>query len=192
MHVFHYSYEVDDNLLMEAFKKFGDVLGVSHQQYPDHNKICTGICLLHIVRSLSIPHNVWYRGMPPECDICRQGHVAKNYPLCGKCQCCQPGHVSHNCTNLPSAWDSSVPGSDQSATAGPTPAEAAASAFGSSSASYQCRTTALRGCAPRCSYKPTCPDHCSRFWSGLAGQSVETPSSSHRMPASVKSVLSRP
>ena len=36
-HVFQYPFEADDNLLMRNFKKFKDVLGLSHQHYPDHN-----------------------------------------------------------------------------------------------------------------------------------------------------------
>lgn len=125
---------------MKVFKKFGDVLGLAHQHYPDHNEICTGVRLLRIVRSSPIPHNVevgswavkvWYRGMSPECDICGQGHVAKDCPLRGKCRRCrQPGHVSRNCTNLPSAWDS--PDANHLANADPTPAEVAASASGPS------------------------------------------------------------
>ena len=140
VHVFHYPYEADDDLLMKVFKKFGDVLGLTHQHYPDHNDICTGVRLLHILRSSPIPRNVdvggwavkvWYRGMPPECDICGQGHVGKDCPLRGKCRRCrQPGHVSRNCTNLPSAWDS--PDADNLVNADPTPAEAAASASGPS------------------------------------------------------------
>ena len=57
VHVFQYPFEVDDQLLIRHFKKYGDVLGLTHQHYPDRNEICTGVRLLRIVRSAPIPCN---------------------------------------------------------------------------------------------------------------------------------------
>ena len=97
--------------------------------------------MLLIVRSSPMPRDVdvggwavkvWYKGMSPECDICGQGHVAKDCPFRGKCrQCRQPGHISRNCKNVPSVWDPSEPAVFTLASSDPSPAEAAASASGS-------------------------------------------------------------
>ena len=106
--VFHFPYEEDVEILKNAMKCFGTVVGVRYQSYPSVD-VHTGTRLVRMIRNGPIPRfldvggylcKVWYRGQPIVCDICGGGHVSRNCPLKGKCRTCnQEGHYARNCPN---------------------------------------------------------------------------------------------
>ena len=107
MLVFHFPYEEDVEILKDAIKRFGMVVGVRYQSYPSVD-VHTGTRLVRMIRNGPIPRfldvggylcKVWYCGQPIVCDICGGGHVSHNCPL--KCRVCN--HEGHYARNCPSA-----------------------------------------------------------------------------------------
>ena len=104
--VFHFPYEEDVEILKDAMKRFGMVVGVRYQSYPSVD-VHNGTRLVHMIRNGPIPRfldvggylcKVWYRGQPIVYDICGGRHVSHNCPLKGKCRVCnQEGHYARNC-----------------------------------------------------------------------------------------------
>ena len=79
--VFHFPYEEDVEILKDAMKRFGTVVGVRYQSYPGVD-VHTGTRIVRMIRNGPIPRfldvggylcKVWYRGQPIECDICGGG-----------------------------------------------------------------------------------------------------------------------
>ena len=88
--VFHFPYEEDVEILKDAMKRFGMVVGVRYQSYPSVD-VHNGTRLVRMIRNGPIPRfldvggylcKVWYRGQPIVYDICGGGHVshARNCP----------------------------------------------------------------------------------------------------------------
>ena len=79
--VFHFPYEEDVEILKDAMKRFGMVVGVRYQSYPSVD-VHNGTRLLRMIRNGPIPRfldvggylcKVWYRGQPIVYDICGGG-----------------------------------------------------------------------------------------------------------------------
>ena len=93
-------------ILKDAMKRFGMVVGVRYQSYPSVD-VHNGTRLVRMIRNGPIPRfldvggylcKVCYRGQPIVYDICGGGHVSHNCPLKGKCRICnQEGHYARNC-----------------------------------------------------------------------------------------------
>ena len=128
--VFHYPFEGGNKALMDFFGAYGEIEEVRLQGYPHLQGVSTGTRIVRMIRKLQIPRSmeikgfnckVWYKGIPLECDICSEGHVARDCPLKGK------GHVARNCPNDVHAWDTSSNDVSAPVSTDPTPAEAASS-----------------------------------------------------------------
>ena len=79
--VFHFPYDEDVEILKDAMKRFGTVVGVRYQSYPSVD-VHTGTRLVRMIRNGPIPRfldvggylcKVWYRGQPIVYDICGGG-----------------------------------------------------------------------------------------------------------------------
>ena len=101
--------EGDDALIRDELVKYGEVISVKHQSFSGIPGLLTGSRVLTMVLSDPVlaefriddyPVRVWYKGIPPFCQICKiSGHKAADCQFNGKCRRCgSPDHKAHVCT----------------------------------------------------------------------------------------------
>ena len=106
VHYFHA--EGDDALIRDELGKYGDVISIKRQGFSGILGLLTGSRILAMVLSDSVPAEfriddypvrVWYKGIPPFCQICKaSGHKAADCQFNGKCRRCgSPDHKAHAC-----------------------------------------------------------------------------------------------
>ena len=116
VYVHYFPAEGDDALICDELRKYGEVIGIKHQNFSGIPGLLTGSRILTMVLSDPIPAEfriddypvrVWYRGIPPFCQICKvNGHKAADCQFNGKCRRCgSPDHKAHACTR---PWGQSV------------------------------------------------------------------------------------
>ena len=98
----------DDALICEELSKYGEVNSIKHQSFSGIPGFLTGSHVVTMVFSDPVPAQfhiddypvrVWYKGIPPFCQICRiSGHKAADCQFNGKCRRCgSPDHKAHAC-----------------------------------------------------------------------------------------------
>ena len=107
VYVHYFPVEGDDALICDELRKYGEVIGIKHQNFSGIPGLLTGSRILTMVLSDPIPAEfriddypvrVWYRGIPPFCQICKvNGHKAADCQFNGKCRCGSPDHKAHAC-----------------------------------------------------------------------------------------------
>ena len=116
VYVHYFPAEGDDALIRDELSKYGEVIGIKHQNFSGIPGLLTGSRILTMLLSDPVPAEfriddypvrVWYRGIPPFCQICRvNGHKAADCQFNGKCRKCgSPDHKAHACTR---PWGQSV------------------------------------------------------------------------------------
>ena len=116
VYVHYFPAEGDDALIRDELSKYGEVIGIKHQNFSGIPGLLTGSRILTMVLSDPVPAEfriddypvrVWYKGIPPFCQICKvNGHKAADCQFNGKCRRCgSPDHKAHACTR---PWGQSV------------------------------------------------------------------------------------
>ena len=116
VYVHYFPAEGDDALICDELRKYGEVIGIKHQNFSGIPGLLTGSRILTMVLSDPVPAEfriddfpvrVWYRGIPPFCQICKaNGHKAADCQFNGKCRRCgSPDHKAHACAR---PWGQSV------------------------------------------------------------------------------------
>ena len=116
VYVHYFPVEGDDALIRDELGKYGEVIGIKHQNFSGIPGLLTGSRIVTMVLSDPIPAEfriddypvrVWYRGIPPFCQICKvNGHKAADCQFNGKCRRCgSPDHKAHACAR---PWGQSV------------------------------------------------------------------------------------
>ena len=116
VYVHYFPAEGDDALIRDELSKYGEVIGIKHQNFSGIPGLLTGSRILTMLLSDPVPAEfriddypvrVWYRGIPPFCQICKViGHKAVDCQFNGKCRKCgSPDHKAHACTR---PWGLSV------------------------------------------------------------------------------------
>ena len=116
VYVHYFPAEGDDALIRDELSKYGEVIGIKHQNFSGIPGLLTGSRILTMVLSDPVPAEfriddypvrVWYRGIPPFCQICKvNGHKAADCQFNGKCRRCgSPDHKAHACAR---PWGQSV------------------------------------------------------------------------------------
>ena len=109
VYVHYFPVEGDDALIREELGKYGEVVSLKHQSFAGIPGLLTGSRVLTMVLSDPVPAEfrindypvrVWYKGIPPFCQICKiSGHKAADCQFNGKCRRCgSPDHKAHACT----------------------------------------------------------------------------------------------
>ena len=108
VYVHYFPAEGDDALICDELRKYGEVIGIKHQNFSGIPGLLTGSRILTMLLSDPVPAEfriddypvrVWYRGIPPFCQICKvNGHKAADCQFNGKCRRCgSPDHKAHAC-----------------------------------------------------------------------------------------------
>ena len=108
VYVHYFPAEGDDALIRDELSKYGEVIGIKHQNFSGIPGLLTGSRILTMLLSDPVPAEfriddypvrVWYRGIPPFCQICKvNGHKAADCQFNGKCRRCgSPDHKAHAC-----------------------------------------------------------------------------------------------
>ena len=116
VYVHYFPAEGDDALICDELSKYGEIVSIKHQSFSGIPGLLTGSRILTMVLSDPVPAEfriddypvrVWYRGIPPFCQICKvNGHKAADCQFNGKCRKCgSPDHKAHACTR---PWGQSV------------------------------------------------------------------------------------
>ena len=116
VYVHYFPAEGDDALIRDELSKYGEVIGIKHQNFSGIPGLLTGSRILTMFLSDPVPAElriddypvrVWYRGIPPFCQICKvNGHKAADCQFNGKCRRCgSPDHKAHACAR---PWGQSV------------------------------------------------------------------------------------
>ena len=116
VYVHYFPAEGDDALICDELSKYGEIVSIKHQSFSGIPGLLTGSRILTMVLSDPVPAEfriddypvrVWYRGIPPFCQICKvNGHKAADCQFNGKCRRCgSPDHKAHACTR---PWGQSV------------------------------------------------------------------------------------
>ena len=116
VYVHYFPAEGNDALICDELSKYGEIVNIKHQSFSGIPGLLTGSRILTMVLSDSVPAEfriddypvrVWYRGIPPFCQICKvNGHKAADCQFNGKCRKCgSPDHKAHACTR---PWGQSV------------------------------------------------------------------------------------
>ena len=109
VYIHYFPVEGDDALIRDELGKYGEVISVKHQSFSGIPGLLTGSRVLTMVLSDPVlaefriddyPVRVWYKGIPPFCQICKiSGHKAADCQFNGKCRRCgSPDHKAHVCT----------------------------------------------------------------------------------------------
>ena len=109
VYVHYFPVEGDDALIRDELGKYGEVINIKHQSFSGIPGLLTGSRVLTMVLSDPVPAEfrvddfpvrVWYKGIPPFCQICKiSGHKAADCQFNGKCRRCgSPDHKAHACT----------------------------------------------------------------------------------------------
>ena len=116
VYVHYFPAEGDDALICDELRKYGEIVSIRHQNFSGIPGLLTGSRILTMVLSDPVPAEfriddypvrVWYRGIPPFCQICKvNGHKAADCQFNGKCRRCgSPDHKAHACVR---PWGQSV------------------------------------------------------------------------------------
>ena len=116
VYVHYFPAEGNDALICDELSKYGEIVNIKHQSFSGIPGLLTGSRILTMVLSDPVPAEfriddypvrVWYRGIPPFCQICKvNGHKAADCQFNGKCRKCgSPDHKAHACTR---PWGQSV------------------------------------------------------------------------------------
>ena len=116
VYVHYFPAEGNDALICDELSKYGEIVNIKHQSFSGIPGLLTGSRILTMVLSDPVPAEfriddypvrVWYRGIPPFCQICKvNGHKAADCQFNGKCRRCgSPDHKAHACTR---PWGQSV------------------------------------------------------------------------------------
>ena len=108
VYVHYFPAEGDDALICDELRKYGEIISIKHQNFSGVPGLLTGSRILAMVLSDPVPAEfriddypvrVWYRGIPPFCQICKvNGHKAADCQFNGKCRRCgSPDHKAHAC-----------------------------------------------------------------------------------------------
>ena len=108
VYVHYFPAEGDDGLICDELRKYGEIVSIRHQNFSGIPGLLTGSRILTMVLSDPVPAEfriddypvrVWYRGIPPFCQICKvNGHKAADCQFNGKCRRCgSPDHKAHAC-----------------------------------------------------------------------------------------------
>ena len=108
VYVHSFPAEGDDALICDELGKYGDVISIKRQGFSGILGLLTGSRILTMVLSDPVPAEfriddypvqVWYKGIPPFCQICKiSGHKAADCQFNGKCRRCgSPDHKAHAC-----------------------------------------------------------------------------------------------
>ena len=108
VYVHYFPAKGDDALIRDDLGKCGDVISIKHQSFSGIPGLLTGSRILTMVLSDPVPAEfriddypvrVWYKGIPPFCQICKaSGHKAADCQFNGKCRRCgSPDHKAHAC-----------------------------------------------------------------------------------------------
>ena len=108
VYVHYFPVEGDDALIRDELGKYGEVINIKHQSFSGIPGLLTGSRVLTMVLSDPVPAEfridgypvrVWYKGIPPFCQICKiSGHKAADCQFNGKCRRCgSPDHKAHAC-----------------------------------------------------------------------------------------------
>ena len=109
VYVHYFPVEGDDASIRDELGKYGEVINIKHQSFSGIPGLLTGSRVLTMVLSEPVPAEfriedypvrVWYKGIPPFCQICKtSGHKAADCQFNGKCRRCgSPDHKAHACT----------------------------------------------------------------------------------------------
>ena len=109
VYVHYFPAEGNDALICDELSKYGEIVNIKHQSFSGIPGLLTGSRILTMVLSDPVPAEfriddypvrVWYRGIPPFCQICKvNGHKAADCQFNGKCRKCgSPDHKAHACT----------------------------------------------------------------------------------------------
>ena len=116
VYVHYFPAEGNDALICDELSKYGEIVNIKHQSFSGIPGLLTGSRILTMVLSDPVPAEfriddypvrVWYRGIPPFCQICKvNGHKAADCQFNGKCRRCgSPDHKAHACAR---PWGQSV------------------------------------------------------------------------------------
>ena len=116
VYVHYFPAEGDDARICDELSKYGEIVSIKHQSFSGIPGLLTGSRILSMVLSDPVPAEfriddypvrVWYRGIPPFCQMCKvNGHKAADCQFNGKCRKCgSPDHKAHACTR---PWGQSV------------------------------------------------------------------------------------
>ena len=108
VYVHYFPAEGNDALICDELSKYGEIVNIKHQSFSGIPGLLTGSRILTMVLSDPVPAEfriddypvrVWYRGIPPFCQICKvNGHKAADCQFNGKCRRCgSPDHKAHAC-----------------------------------------------------------------------------------------------
>ena len=108
VYVHYFPAEGNDALICDELSKYGEIVNIKHQSFLGIPGLLTGSRILTMVLSDSVPAEfriddypvrVWYRGIPPFCQICKvNGHKAADCQFNGKCRRCgSPDHKARAC-----------------------------------------------------------------------------------------------
>ena len=108
VYVHYFPAEGNDALICDELSKYGEIVNIKHQSFSGIPGLLTGSRILTMVLSDSVPAEfriddypvrVWYRGIPPFCQICKvNGHKAADCQFNGKCRRCgSPDHKARAC-----------------------------------------------------------------------------------------------
>ena len=98
VYVHYFPAEGNDALICDELSKYGEIVNIKHQSFSGIPGLLTGSRILTMVLSDPVPAEfriddypvrVWYRGIPPFCQICKvNGHKAADCQFNGKCRRC--------------------------------------------------------------------------------------------------------